>query len=132
MGVEKGINKLKCQKEIILNIILTNINFLAVIHGEAKNEEDDLDDHSTPPPLTHSNRRITEVGTAVSLPPLTIKQKPPINVVGDVGGRIAIMVDDLIDNVKPFVDAALILKGKLNIFANMRHFNRYNLTDNLN
>ena len=108
---------MKCQKEIILNIILTNINFLAVIHGEAKNEEDDLDDHSTPPPLTHSNRRITEVGTAVSLPPLTIKQKPPINVVGDVGGRIAIMVDDLIDNVKPFVDAALILKGKFNHFC---------------
>ena len=50
------------------------------------------------------------------MPPLAIKEKPPINVVGDVGGRIAIMVDDLIDDVKPFVDAALILKGiKYNI-----------------
>ena len=92
---------------------------IAVIHGEVKNEEDDLDDRTTPPPSTHSNRRITEIGTAVSLPPLTIKEKPPINVVGDVGGRIAIMVDDLIDNVKPFVDAALILKGKIIFFANI-------------
>ena len=83
-----------------------------MIHGELKNDEDDFDDRSTPSPSSHSNRRITEVGTAVSLPPLTIKEKPPINVVGDVGGRIAIMVDDLIDNVKPFVDAAIILKGK--------------------
>ena len=90
-----------------------NLNiYIAVIHGEAKNEEDDLDDRSSPPLTRNNQRRITEVGTAVSLPPLAIKEKPPINVVGDVGGRIAIMVDDLIDDVKPFVDAALILKGK--------------------
>lgn len=89
-----------------------------MIHGELKNEEDDFDDRSTPSPSSHSNRRITEVGTAVSLPPLTIKEKPPINVVGDVGGRIAIMVDDLIDNVKPFVDAAIILKGTVIHFVN--------------
>ena len=87
---------------------------LAVIHGEMKEEDDELDDHSMSPPShnIHNSRRITEIGTAVSLPPLTIKEKPPINVVGDVGGRIAIMVDDLIDDVKPFIDAALILKGK--------------------
>ena len=89
-----------------------------MIHGELKNDEDDFDDRSTPSPSSHSNRRITEVGTAVSLPPLTIKEKPPINVVGDVGGRIAIMVDDLIDNVKPFVDAAIILKGTKIHFLN--------------
>ena len=90
---------------------------IAVIHGEMKEDDDELDDHSMSPPSNNIHdsrtRRITEIGTAVSLPPLTIKEKPPINVVGDVGGRIAIMVDDLIDDVKPFIDAALILKGKL-------------------
>ena len=40
----------------------------------------------------------------------TLKEKPPINVVGDVGGRIAIMVDDLIDDVKPFVERYMALK----------------------
>ncbi len=33
-----------------------------------------------------------------------------MNVVGDVGGKIAIMVDDLIDDVQSFVDAAVVLK----------------------
>ena len=51
---------------------------------------------------------MTTVGA--TLPPLTAKEKPPINVVGDVGGKIAIMVDDMIDDVQSFVDAALVLK----------------------
>jgi phosphoribosylpyrophosphate synthetase len=41
---------------------------------------------------------VTSIGC--TLPPLTAKEKPPINVVGDVGGRIAIMVDDMIDDVQ--------------------------------
>ena len=41
---------------------------------------------------------MTSVGS--TLPPLTAKEKPPINVVGDVGGKIAIMVDDMIDDVQ--------------------------------
>ena len=51
------------------------------------------------------------------------KAKPPINVVGDVGGRIAIMVDDMIDDVKSFVDAAHILKerGAYKIYALATH-----------
>ena len=53
---------------------------------------------------------MTTVGA--TLPPLTAKEKPPINVVGDVGGKIAIMVDDMIDDVQSFVDAALVLKVK--------------------
>lgn len=52
--------------------------------------------------------RVTSVGA--TLPPLTAKEKPPINVVGDVGGKIAIMVDDLIDDVQSFVDAAHVLR----------------------
>jgi phosphoribosylpyrophosphate synthetase len=31
---------------------------------------------------------------------LTAKEKPAINVVGDVGGKIAIIVDDMIDEVQ--------------------------------
>ena len=112
--------------------MITHWYIIAVIHGELKNEDDDLDDHSTPPPppvdAHNRSRRITEVGTAVSLPPLTIKEKPPINVVGDVGGRIAILVDDLIDDVKPFIDAAVILQGKIGTFVQRLIFTTYYTT----
>ena len=36
----------------------------------------------------------------VVLPQLTAKEKPAMHVVGDVGGRIAIMVDDMLGNSK--------------------------------
>ena len=41
---------------------------------------------------------------------LVAKEKPPINVVGDVGGKIAIIIDDIIDDVGSFIEAAEILK----------------------
>ena len=73
-------------------------------------EMDELDGRASPPPPSnvHLSSRVTSVGG--TLPPLTAKEKPPINVVGDVGGKIAIMVDDMIDDVQAFVDAALVLK----------------------
>ncbi|GAA6064968.1 phosphoribosyl pyrophosphate synthase-associated protein 1 [Tachysurus ichikawai] len=40
------------------------------------------------------------------------KEKPPITVVGDVGGRIAIIIDDIIDDVEDFVASAEILKER--------------------
>lgn len=40
------------------------------------------------------------------------KEKPPITVVGDVGGRIAIIVDDIIDDVDSFLAAAETLKER--------------------
>ncbi|XP_074778053.1 phosphoribosyl pyrophosphate synthase-associated protein 1-like isoform X2 [Athene noctua] len=51
------------------------------------------------------------------------KEKPPITVVGDVGGRIAIVVDDIIDDVESFVAAAEILKerGAYKIFVMATH-----------
>ena len=52
-------------------------------------EDEEEDDGRASPPLSFSNR-VTSVGTV--LPPLMCKEKPPISVVGDVGGRIAIMV----------------------------------------
>merc|ERR1712241_650981 len=92
---------------------------IAVIHGEAKEDEEEDDGRASPPP-SFSNR-VTSVGTV--LPPLMCKEKPPISVVGDVGGRIAIMVDDMIDDVKSFVDAAHILKdrGAYKIYALATH-----------
>lgn len=62
---------------------------IAVIHGEQKtNEDEQADGRNSPPLVEHS--RIMDVG--VGVPALAAKEKPPINVVGDVGGRIAIMV----------------------------------------
>ena len=52
------------------------------------------------------------MAVGVTLPSMTAKEKPPMNVVGDVSGRIAIMVDDLIDDVQSFVDAASVLKER--------------------
>jgi phosphoribosylpyrophosphate synthetase len=61
-----------------------------------QDEDEDEDGRASPPPSFHN--RVTSIGC--TLPPLTAKEKPPINVVGDVGGRIAIMVDDMIDDVQ--------------------------------
>ncbi|KAK2714459.1 phosphoribosyl pyrophosphate synthase-associated protein 2-like isoform X2 [Artemia franciscana] len=83
---------------------------IAVIHGEQKDSESDLVDGRNSPPPGNSRQRITEVG--VGMPPLTAKEKPPINVVGDVAGRIAIMVDDMVDDVNSFVAAAEALKER--------------------
>ena len=52
-------------------------------------EDEEEDDGRASPPIDFSHR-VTSVGTV--LPPLMCKEKPPISVVGDVGGRIAIMV----------------------------------------
>lgn len=87
---------------------------IAFMHGEVKEEDDEEDGRASPPPfqpkLTSINERVTEVG--VNMPMMTAKEKPPINVVGDVSGRIAIMVDDMIDDVQSFVDAAAVLKER--------------------
>ncbi|KAF4080262.1 hypothetical protein AMELA_G00168430 [Ameiurus melas] len=51
------------------------------------------------------------------------KEKPPITVVGDVGGRIAIIIDDIIDDVEDFVAVAEILKerGAYKIYVMATH-----------
>ncbi|XP_026676379.1 phosphoribosyl pyrophosphate synthase-associated protein 1-like [Diaphorina citri] len=48
----------------------------------------------------------------VGVPQHPAKEKPPISVVGDVGGRVAIMVDDMVDDVHSFVAAAEVLKDR--------------------
>ncbi|KAF5293619.1 hypothetical protein FQA39_LY03104 [Lamprigera yunnana] len=82
---------------------------IAVIHGEQKvAESDEVDGRYSPPAVPRS--RTMDAGVGVPVHPA--KEKPPINVVGDVGGRIAIMVDDLIDDVHSFVMAAEVLKER--------------------
>uniref|UniRef100_A0A673CRW4 Phosphoribosyl pyrophosphate synthase-associated protein 1-like n=1 Tax=Sphaeramia orbicularis TaxID=375764 RepID=A0A673CRW4_9TELE len=81
---------------------------LAVMHGEAHHSESDMADGRHSPPLS----RTTTGHTGLELPLMMAKEKPPITVVGDVGGRIAIIVDDMIDDVEDFVAAAEILKER--------------------
>lgn len=92
---------------------------LAVIHGEAHHSESDMADGRHSPPLS---RAITG-HTGLELPLMMAKEKPPITVVGDVGGRIAIIVDDIIDDVEDFVAAAEILKerGAYKIYVMATH-----------
>ncbi|XP_049427610.1 phosphoribosyl pyrophosphate synthase-associated protein 1-like isoform X2 [Epinephelus fuscoguttatus] len=81
---------------------------LAVMHGEAHHSELDMADGRQSPPVS----RTTTGHTGLELPLMMAKEKPPITVVGDVGGRIAIIVDDIIDDVDDFVAAAEILKER--------------------
>ncbi|UYV73915.1 PRPSAP1 [Cordylochernes scorpioides] len=97
---------------------------IAVIHGEQKESEQDMVDGRYSPPVTGAATRTMDVGLdlmpveivaatrGLCVPVLAAKEKPPINVVGDVGGRIAIMVDDMIDDVRSFVAAAEVLKDR--------------------
>ncbi|KAJ0050737.1 hypothetical protein NL108_005133, partial [Boleophthalmus pectinirostris] len=96
---------------------------LAVMHGEAHHSELDMADGRQSPPLSRTSTGHTglelpgETHADNSNPGQNItfmmaKEKPPITVVGDVGGRIAIIIDDIIDDVEDFVAAAEILKER--------------------
>jgi len=87
---------------------------IAVLHGEYKeaDERDDEDGRASPPPQVQAvlpdRTRIFCIGPP--LPPGIEKEKPPVYLVGDVAGKIAIMVDDIMDDVHSFVKAAQVLK----------------------
>ncbi|XP_018520636.1 phosphoribosyl pyrophosphate synthase-associated protein 1 isoform X1 [Lates calcarifer] len=96
---------------------------LAVMHGEAHHSESDMADGRHSPPLSRTTTGHTGLELpsssrhhvpfpGIELPMMMAKEKPPITVVGDVGGRIAIIVDDIIDDVEDFVAAADILKER--------------------
>ncbi|XP_034443730.1 phosphoribosyl pyrophosphate synthase-associated protein 1-like isoform X1 [Hippoglossus hippoglossus] len=96
---------------------------LAVMHGEAHHSESDMADGRHSPPLSRTTTGHTGLELpsssrhhvpfpGIELPMMMAKEKPPITVVGDVGGRIAIIVDDIIDDVEDFVAAAEILKER--------------------
>lgn len=87
---------------------------VAVIHGVTKCADDATDDARQSPPFDHRELR-TDGGISLTyelFPPQAIKSKPPLTVVGDVGGKIAILVDDVIDEAQTFVDAAQVLKHR--------------------
>ncbi|KAM9305808.1 phosphoribosyl pyrophosphate synthase-associated protein 2 [Gastrophryne carolinensis] len=91
---------------------------IAVIHGEAQDAESDQVDGRHSPPAA-----IAPVHSSLEIPLMFPKEKPPITVVGDVGGRIAIIVDDIVDDVDSFVAAAETLKerGAYKIFVMATH-----------
>ncbi|KAH1183685.1 hypothetical protein KIL84_014301 [Mauremys mutica] len=93
---------------------------IAVIHGEAQDAESDLVDGRHSPPTAKS---VAAIHPSLEIPMLIPKEKPPITVVGDVGGRIAIIVDDIIDDVDSFLAAAETLKerGAYKIFVMATH-----------
>ncbi|RXN03473.1 phosphoribosyl pyrophosphate synthase-associated 2 [Labeo rohita] len=93
---------------------------IAVIHGEAQDAESDLVDGRHSPPTV---KNIGAIHPSLEIPLLIPKEKPPITVVGDVGGRIAIIVDDIIDDVDSFLAAADTLKerGAYKIFVMATH-----------
>nr|XP_009930658.1 PREDICTED: phosphoribosyl pyrophosphate synthase-associated protein 2 [Opisthocomus hoazin] len=78
------------------------------------------------PPALHNpptSLHIFAIHPSLEIPMLIPKEKPPITVVGDVGGRIAIIVDDIIDDVDSFLAAAETLKerGAYKIFVMATH-----------
>lgn len=99
---------------------------IAVIHGEHKDAEtDEVDGRSSPPPsvaTTQSATTSTDMFGVDDLPKSLAKEKPPISIVGDVGGRIA-MIDDVIDDVESFVTAAEHLRehGAYKIYVLATH-----------
>lgn len=97
---------------------------IAVIHGEEKDEADSeaCDGRNSPPLPEGSILHVADFGLQM-IPALHAKEKPPLNVVGDVGGRIAIIVDDMIDDVKSFVKIAEVLRerGAYKIYAMATH-----------
>uniref|UniRef100_A0A8C5PPL0 Phosphoribosyl pyrophosphate synthase-associated protein 2 n=1 Tax=Leptobrachium leishanense TaxID=445787 RepID=A0A8C5PPL0_9ANUR len=98
---------------------------IAVIHGEAQDAESDLVDgrHSPPAAKGISSSSAAGIHSSLEIPLMYPKEKPPITVVGDVGGRIAIIVDDIIDDVASFLAAADTLKerGAYKIFVMATH-----------
>ena len=108
---------------------------IAVLHGEFKEDERDEDDdgRASPPPAealpAPDRTRIYTVGA--TLPQGFSKEKPPIYLVGDVSGKVAIMVDDIMDDVKTYVSAAKVLKenGASMVYAMATHgiLSRYRL-----
>uniref|UniRef100_A0A915Q537 Ribose-phosphate pyrophosphokinase N-terminal domain-containing protein n=1 Tax=Setaria digitata TaxID=48799 RepID=A0A915Q537_9BILA len=107
---------------------------IAVIHGEAKNTNTSLvsgqylpllDERGTvlvPGSLLKTMYRSApslemrnDAGISLTyeiFPLQAVKMKPPLTVVGDVGGKIAILIDDIIDEAQSFIAAAQILKER--------------------
>ncbi|XP_046856712.1 phosphoribosyl pyrophosphate synthase-associated protein 2-like [Xenia sp. Carnegie-2017] len=95
---------------------------LAVIHGVRQEAESEACDGRTSPPPQKKTFTYPLPGNMSHLG-LLPKEKPPMNVVGDVSGKIAIIIDDMIDTVEPFSDAASLLKerGAYKVYVMVTH-----------
>lgn len=107
---------------------------IAVIHGDLhclEPENESTDGLNSPPTLLVPSNydNINSRKSVFELPNLTIpvrnitKEKLPLDVVGDVSGRIAIIVEDMIDDVEAFSRAAEILRerGAYKIYVMATH-----------
>jgi len=101
---------------------------IAVLHGEFKDNERDEDDGRASPPANEKEggglvdrSRVYTIGPP--LPPGFSKEKPPIYLVGDVSGKVAIMVDDIMDDVQGYAIAARVLKdsGACRVYCMATH-----------
>ncbi|XP_028406522.1 phosphoribosyl pyrophosphate synthase-associated protein 2-like [Dendronephthya gigantea] len=96
---------------------------LAVIHGVRQEAESEICDGRTSPPPAQKKTFAYPLPGNIAGIGLLPKEKPPMNVVGDVGGKIAIIIDDIIDSIEPFADAAAILKerGSYKVYVMVTH-----------
>jgi phosphoribosylpyrophosphate synthetase len=95
---------------------------IAVIHGDLEKEleSESNDGRNSPPPVSTvlKPQSIDSRKSVFELPNLAMpircnpKEKLPMDVVGDVSGRIAIIVEDMIDDVDAFRQSAEILKER--------------------
>jgi len=123
----------------------------AVLHGEQQEEDSDrLDGRHSPPPLRRNRAHVTPSESMCSdlVPPLgpqrdysrqfsseglynlrptplglPPKVKKPLTIVGDVKDRVAIIVEDIVDDANLLVDAARILKnaGAVKVYVCATH-----------
>ncbi|CAF0801752.1 unnamed protein product [Brachionus calyciflorus] len=102
---------------------------IAVIHGESEKERESETDGRTSPPSTvlkpalDSRKSVFELPNMAFPPRVNPKEKLPMDVVGDVSGRIAIIVEDMIDDVNSFARAAEVLRerGAYKIYVMATH-----------
>eukprot|EP00794_Sanderia_malayensis_P009089 gene9089-10058_t len=100
---------------------------LAVIHGDQLESDSEIVDgrHSPPPERSRKSSKTfySEVSSQLIPPGLPIKTKHPMNLVGDVDGKIAIIVEDMIDDVTPVINAAKLLRerGAYTIYVAATH-----------
>ncbi|TMS36193.1 hypothetical protein L596_003423 [Steinernema carpocapsae] len=87
---------------------------IAVVHGEIKDEEESgmEDGRQSPPP---------DLARFELFPTHVAKEKPPMTLVGNVQGKVAFMVDDIIDDARTFVAAFAKKRRSRNLrFCNPR------------
>jgi ribose-phosphate pyrophosphokinase len=100
----------------------------AVLHGQEMEEDSDkCDGRHSPPSLRRSRSQLRNSESLCSdlVPPLGLPQKvkKQLAIVGDVKDRVAIIVEDIVDDANVLKDAARILKngGALKVYVVATH-----------